>query len=54
LAAEARAAELPQATWQRLRLAHTLGSEVLNGLTGGDMVEKRRAMMDALGRFSAG
>jgi integrase len=34
-----------------IALAHNVGSEVERAYRRGDMVEKRRAMMDAWGRF---
>jgi hypothetical protein len=34
-----------------IALAHTVGSEVERAYRRGDMVEKRRAMMAAWGRF---
>jgi len=37
-----------------IALAHTVGSEVERAYRRGDMVEKRRAMMDAWGRFLRG
>jgi hypothetical protein len=37
-----------------IALAHTVGSEVERAYRRGDMVEKRRAMMAAWGRFLRG